>query len=139
GRAKDEFVATLSHELRTPLNAILGWSSLLRNVTDPIELDKGLEIIERNARAQGQLISDLLDISRITAGRMRLEMRTVDPGAVAESALDAIRPTADVRGVRLEAALESPGAVLVGDPARLQQIVWNLLSNAVKFTPRGGL
>jgi PAS domain S-box-containing protein len=140
GRAKDEFVATLSHELRTPLNAILGWASLLRrgpNETD--EMDKGLEVIERNARHQSQLISELLDISRITAGKVRLEVQVVDLPQVIERAIEAVRPAADGKGVKLDKIIEPVERVVMGDPGRLQQIVWNLLSNAIKFTPKGGV
>ncbi len=139
GRAKDEFVATLSHELRTPLNAILGWATLLRkNLNDPSEVIKGLEVIERNARQQGQLISDLLDISRITAGKVRLDVQAVDLPLVIEGALESIRPASDAKGLKLVRVVEPVDRVVTGDPGRLQQIVWNLLSNAVKFTPRGG-
>ena len=139
GRMKDEFVATLSHELRTPLNAILGWSGLLRkSLGNPEELSKGLEVIERNARQQGQLISDLLDISRINAGKIRLDVQAVDLPLVIEGALDSIRPAAEAKGVQLDRVIEPVDRVVTGDPSRLQQVVWNLLSNAVKFTPRGG-
>jgi signal transduction histidine kinase/CheY-like chemotaxis protein len=139
GRAKDEFVATLSHELRTPLNAILGWASLLRNDPGNTEdLAKGMEVIERNARHQSQLISELLDISRITAGKIRLEVQRVDLPRVVESALEAVKPAAEGKGVRLERIIEPVDRVVMGDPGRLQQIIWNLLTNAIKFTPRGG-
>jgi PAS domain S-box-containing protein len=140
GRAKDEFVATLSHELRTPLNAILGWASLLRRgPSEPDEMDKGLEVIERNARHQSQLISELLDISRITAGKIRLEVQAIDLPLVVERALDAVSPAANAKGVRLEKMIEPVDRVIMGDPGRLQQVIWNLLANAIKFTPRGGV
>lgn len=139
GRAKDEFVATLSHELRTPLNAIMGWAGLLRkSMDDPGEVCKGLEVIERNARQQGQLISDLLDISRITAGKVRLEVQTVDLPQVIQAAAEAVRPAAEAKGVRITRVVDPVDRVVTGDPSRLQQVVWNLLINAVKFTPRGG-
>ncbi len=139
-RAKDEFVATLSHELRTPLNAILGWAALLRKngCADAAEVAKGMEVIERNARHQGQLISDLLDISRITAGKIRLDVQPVDLPLVVESALESVRPAAEAKGVRLDRVIETVDRTVMGDPARLQQVVWNLLSNAIKFTPRDG-
>ncbi|MES3020320.1 MAG: ATP-binding protein [Pseudomonadota bacterium] len=136
---KDEFLATLSHELRTPLGAILGWAQILRRGRrGPADIDKGLGIIERNARVQAQLIEDLLDMSRISSGKVRLEAQPVDPCGPIEAALETVRPAAEARGITLAAELD-PGAGLVsGDPDRLQQIVWNLLSNAIKFTPRAG-
>jgi len=139
-RIKDEFLATLSHELRTPLNAILGWTQLLRSrgAPEPAELDRAMEIIERNARAQVRLIDDLLDLSRIMSGRFRLDVRQVSLGEIVRSALDSIEPTAQTKGVRLESVLDPQSVVVSGDPARLQQVFWNLLSNAVKFTPKGG-
>ncbi len=139
-RIKDEFLATLSHELRTPLSAILGWSSLLQRGTyDKKSLDRGLATIERNARAQARLIEDLLDVSRIISGKLKLELRRVDMNAIALAALEVVRPAADAKGVRLVAeTAEDDVARLVGDADRLQQVVWNLLSNAIKFTPSGG-
>jgi PAS domain S-box-containing protein len=139
-RIKDEFLATLSHELRTPLNAILGWTQLLRSrgVSEPAELDRAMEIIERNARAQVRLIDDLLDLSRIMSGRFRLDVQQVSLGDIVSSALDSIEPTARTKGVRVESVLDPRSVVVSGDPARLQQVFWNLLSNAVKFTPKGG-
>jgi PAS domain S-box-containing protein len=139
-RIKDEFLATLSHELRTPLNAILGWTQLLRSrgAPEPAELDRAMEIIERNARAQVRLIDDLLDLSRIMSGRFRLDVQQVSLGDVVRSALDSIEPTAQTKGVRLESVLDPQSVVVSGDPQRLQQVFWNLLSNAVKFTPKGG-
>jgi signal transduction histidine kinase len=137
-RAKDEFLATVSHELRTPLQAILGWSTLLReDRDDPALVGRALETIERNARAQMRLITDILDVARIVSGKLRLTPEPVDLRPVVGAAVETVRPTADARGVALEAALDDAGP-FAGDPARLQQVVWNLLSNAVKFTPPGG-
>lgn len=137
---KDEFLATLSHELRTPLNAILGWSQILRRRTASVDADlsQGLEIIERNARAQTQLIEDLLDMSRITSGKVRLDIQPVAPVLFIESAIEAVRPAAEAKGIRLEKLLDATSVPISGDPGRLQQIIWNLLSNAIKFTPKGG-
>jgi hypothetical protein len=139
-RMKDEFLATLSHELRTPLNAILGWAQLLHSREAPgtAELHRGMEIIERNARAQVRLIDDLLDLSRIMAGRFRLDVQQVSLVEIVRSALDSIEPTAQTKGVRLESVLDPQSVIVSGDPARLQQVFWNLLTNAVKFTPKGG-
>jgi len=139
-RSKDEFLATVSHELRTPLNAMLGWAHLLR--TSKMSEDKrehALETIERNARAQAQLIDDLLDVSRIISGNLRLELRTLDLAKIIEASLDAVRLAADSKGVRLQFLLDEDARQATGDPDRLQQVVWNLLSNAVKFTDKGGL
>jgi PAS domain S-box-containing protein len=137
-RAKDEFLATLSHELRTPLNAILGWSELLRvRSNDPEQLERGLAIISANAKGQTRLIEDLLDISRIVAGKMRLDVRPCDLTAVIEAALEAVQPATQAKQIRLERRLE-PHVAVMGDPSRLQQVVWNLLSNAVRFTPTKG-
>ena len=138
GRVKDEFLALVSHELRTPLNAILGWANLLSlepGATE--EVKEGLAVIERNTRVQVQLVDDLLDMSRITSGKMRLDVQRVELGAVLEEALQTAQPAADARGVRLQKVLD-PAVVVSGDPGRLQQVFWNLLSNAVKFTPKGG-
>jgi len=138
-RMKDEFLATLSHELRTPLSAILGWSHLLRSRrVGEDELKKGLETIERNARMQTQLIEDLLDMSRITSGKIRLDVQPVMPVTFIESAVETVRPAADAKGVRLDRTLDPAAGPVSGDPARLQQVVWNLLANAIKFTPKGG-
>lgn len=137
-RLKDEFLAVLSHELRTPLNAILGWARMLRAGTlAESDVPRALETIERNAQAQAQLIEDLLDVSRIVSGKLRLDMRPVDIGEVVEEAIDTVRPTADARGVTLTALIGPVGPVS-GDAQRLQQVVWNLLSNSIKFTPPGG-
>jgi signal transduction histidine kinase/two-component SAPR family response regulator len=137
-RIKDEFLSTLSHELRTPLNAILGWTQLLQMEKPDGEIAHGLEVIERNARAQTKLIEDLLDVSRISTGKLRLHTRLIPVSSFIQSALDAVKPTADARGVLLVAELPPPSLRLAADPDRLQQVVWNLLSNAVKFTPARG-
>lgn len=139
GRIKDEFLATLSHELRTPLNAVLGWVHVLRNHGPDAEtLAQGLAIIERNARAQTQLIADLLDMSRIISGKMRLDVRAVNMATVIEGATESVRPAAEAKGIRLQNVIDPSAGEVQGDEARLQQVVWNLLSNAVKFTGRGG-
>jgi signal transduction histidine kinase/ActR/RegA family two-component response regulator len=138
-RMKDEFLATLSHELRTPLNAVLGWAVTLRTARlDPATSARALEAIERNARAQSQLIEDLLDISRIVSGKLRLEVRIMDPITVVEAAIEAMRPAAASKDLALVATLDPRAGPVWGDPDRLQQVVWNLLSNAIKFTPKGG-
>lgn len=138
-RLKDEFLATVSHELRTPLTAILGWSNmLLARRRDEEMHDRGLEIIHRNAQAQNQLISDLLDVSRIISGKLRLDLRTVELPAVIEAAVEATRPAAEAKGVRLTTALDPRSGPINGDADRLQQVVWNLLTNALKFTDAGG-
>jgi PAS domain S-box-containing protein len=139
GRIKDEFLATLSHELRTPLNAILGWATILASHTpDAEELRDGLETIQRNARAQTQIIEDLLDMSRIVNGKVRLEVQPAYLSTVLQAAMETVQPAADARGVRMHAVLDPHAGPVSGDPGRLQQIFWNLISNAVKFTPRGG-
>jgi signal transduction histidine kinase/DNA-binding response OmpR family regulator len=139
GRAKDEFLATMSHELRTPLNAMLGWARLLRHGGhDERKVAHGLSVIERNAESQARLISDLLDVSRIISGKLRLSVERVDVSTVIHAALDVVRPAAEAKGVRLVVDLDPDLGNMIGDPDRLQQIVWNLLSNAVKFTPGGG-
>jgi PAS domain S-box-containing protein len=138
-KIKDEFLATVSHELRTPLNAILGWSNLLRNgKMDSQATTHAVEVIERNARSQSQLIDDLLDVSRIITGKLRLEIRSVELSSVIEAAVDAVRPAADAKNIRLQTFLDTKTATISGDAERLQQVVWNLLSNAVKFTPKNG-
>ena len=138
-RAKDEFLATLSHELRTPLNAILGWTQILRaKRLDEVTTNRAFEAIERNAKAQAELIEDMLDVSRIITGRLRLDMKPVGLSAAVEAALDSVKPAADAKDVRLECHLAPDCGLIMGDAHRLQQIVWNLLSNAVKFTPSGG-
>ena len=136
---KDDFLATLSHELRTPLNAILGWAKILRSgKVDAEDLEEGLSAIERNAQAQAQLIEDLLDISRIISGNLRLDVQRLDLSEVIEAALAAVMPAANAKGIRIHKVLDSLAGPVTGDFARLQQVVWNLLSNAVKFTPKGG-
>jgi signal transduction histidine kinase/CheY-like chemotaxis protein len=136
---KDEFLATLSHELRTPLNAIVGWAAILRQgPRSPADLEKGLDTIQRNARMQTQLIDDLLDMSRITSGKMRLDVQPIHPASLVEAATESLRPAAAAKGIRLETFLDPVAGPISGDPGRLQQVVWNLLSNAIKFTPRGG-
>jgi signal transduction histidine kinase/CheY-like chemotaxis protein len=135
-RVKEEFLSTVSHELRTPLNAILGYAQLLLRSDD--DAHEGLRIIERNAKAQAQLIDDLLDMSRIIAGKVRLTVAPVDLADVVAGALDALRPTADAKNIRLDAVVGPQGMLVLGDAARLQQVAWNLVSNAIKFTPRGG-
>jgi signal transduction histidine kinase/ActR/RegA family two-component response regulator len=138
-RTKDEFLSTVSHELRTPLNAILGWTWLLSSgKLDEEGLRRGVATIERNARAQSQIIDDLLDVSRIITGKLRLSIEPVDLIQVVEAALDSISPAVDAKEIWIERRLDPEAARAKGDPQRLQQIVWNLLSNAVKFTPRGG-
>ncbi len=138
-RLKDEFLATLSHELRTPLNAILGWARILGTGTlDPEDLKEGLAVIDRNARVQVQIIEDLLDISRIVSGTMRLDVQRVNLDEVIDAAITAATPAARAKEVRITKVLDPLAGPVSGDPARLQQIVWNLLTNAVKFTPKGG-
>jgi len=138
-RLKDEFLATISHELRTPLSAILGWARMLRmgQLTEE-DARKALETIERNARAQAQLIDDLLDVSRIITGKLRMDVQPADPNTFIDAAVEAVRPAADARGVRMQKVMDTGPIAIPGDPVRLQQVVWNLLSNAIKFTPRGG-
>lgn len=138
-RAKDEFLAVVSHELRTPLNAILGWAKMLNaGALSDEQARKATATIERNALAQAQLIDDLLDVSRIITGQMRIKGEPVDLPAVVEAAIDIIRPAADAKGVRVQHEIDPKVGSLLGDADRLQQVFWNLLSNAVKFTPRGG-
>jgi PAS domain S-box-containing protein len=138
-RLKDEFVAMVSHELRTPLNAILGWTQLMtRGKNDAATVDRGLDIISRNTRLQAQLISDLLDISRIVSGKLQLEMQQVDLHRVATDAVETMRQEAESKQVQLHQTLDPQAGIVAADPARLQQVLWNLLSNAVKFTPEGG-
>ncbi len=137
-RMKDEFLATLSHELRTPLNAIMGWASLLRHNPTAEDVTQGMEVIERNARAQTKIIEDLLDMSRIISGKVRLDVQRVELAPIVEAAIETVRPAAGAKGVRLAAVLDPFARPVSGDPNRLQQVFWNLLSNAVKFTPRGG-
>lgn len=136
---KDQFLATLSHELRTPLTSILGWSQLLNNgELDDATAKRALENVVRNARAQRHLIDDLLDVARITTGKLRLEVHAVKLAELIESVVDGVRPAADARGIRIDAVLDSVVRPISGDPDRLRQIFWNLLTNAIKFTPKGG-
>src|SRR5262249_3766275 len=133
------FLGVVSHELRTPLNAILGWAQLLtgERVKDPTVVRKGVAVIERNARAQVKLIEDILDVSRIISGKLRLEPRPIDLDKVVRASIEVVRPAADAKGITLISYAE-PGAIVSGDPDRLQQVVWNLLANAIKFTPQSG-
>ena len=138
-RSKDEFLATLSHELRTPLNAMLGWSQLMRTTPmDGSEITRALSAIERNVRLQSQLVDDLLDMSRIASGKMRIEIQRVNLLSVIESALETARPAAAAKDIRLQPSLDPSAGPINGDPVRLEQVIWNLLANAVKFTPKGG-
>jgi signal transduction histidine kinase/ActR/RegA family two-component response regulator len=138
-RVKDEFLAVLSHELRTPLNAVYGWARMLRQgQVKAGAAERALDAIIRNAHAQIQLIDDLLDVSRVISGKMRLDVQAVDLKAVVEDAVDAVRPGAQSKGIRLQTVLDPRAGPITGDPARLQQVIWNLLMNAVKFTPKGG-
>ena len=138
-RAKDQFLATISHELRTPLSPILAWVQMLRgDHLAPAQRARALEVIERSARTQAQLIEDLLDLSRIAEGKMRLHVRPVSLPEVVRRAIETVSAAADARGVRIQAVLDEGAGPVSGDPDRLQQVAWNLLSNAVKFTPRGG-
>jgi PAS domain S-box-containing protein len=136
---KEEFLATISHELRNPLNAILGWSRMLRADQVPeVSIPKALDTIERNAQAQAQLIDDLLDVSRIMTGKLRMDVRPADPNLFIEAAMEAVQPAAEAKGIRLQRILDTGMISVPGDPIRLQQVIWNLLSNAIKFTTRGG-
>jgi len=139
-QVKDEFLAILSHELRTPLNAIVGWAHLLRSgaALAPAQVARGLEAIERNATIQTRIVTDVLDISRMTSGKVRLNPRRVDPGDAVAAAIDTVRPAADAKRIDLRASLPATPEFVYADPDRLQQVVWNLLQNAVKFTPAGG-
>jgi PAS domain S-box-containing protein len=136
---KDDFLATLSHELRTPLNAILGWAQVLRSsAKNEADYRRGLETIERNARLQTRLIDDLLDMSRITSGKLRLDVQPLQPVSFIEAALESVEPAAYAKGIRLERVLDPAAGPVSGDPGRLQQVIWNLVSNAIKFTPKDG-
>jgi len=138
-RAKDRFLAMLSHDLRTPLTAILGWTKILRDNSPPEEMrEKALERIRRNAELQLQLIEQMVDVSRIAAGKFQLQTETIDVKDAIELALDAVQQVAEEKGVRLQRVLPAERRITVADPKRLQQVVWNLLSNAIKFTPKGG-
>ncbi|MEO7092229.1 MAG: ATP-binding protein, partial [Polyangiales bacterium] len=136
---KDEFLATLSHELRTPLTSILGWSQILMSRTEPgSEIRRGVETIGRNARAQAQLIEDLLDMNRIVSGKIRLDVQLVDLASIVESAIESMRPSAEAKSIVVRKTVDPNAGPLHGDPNRIHQIVWNLLTNAVKFTPKSG-
>lgn len=138
-RMKDEFLATVSHELRTPLTAILGWARILRDSNyDRVRVTKGVEIIERNARAQVRIVEDILDISRIITGKVKLELVPIDPRLVIEAAVSTLESTAGAGGVELQVRMDPELGSVLGDGERLQQVLWNLLSNAIKFTPGGG-
>jgi PAS domain S-box-containing protein len=138
-KAKDHFLAMVSHELRTPLTAMLGWARLLRiGSQDGARAAHGLQVIERNTRVLAQLIEDLLDVSRIVTGKLRIEPRQVDPVAVVEAAVEAVQGLADAKDIELEAFLDPDAGPILADPDRLQQVVWNLLSNAIKFSPAHG-
>jgi signal transduction histidine kinase/CheY-like chemotaxis protein len=138
-RVKDEFLATLSHELRTPLNAVLGWTNiLLRGNIQSEELKQGLVTIERNARIQAQIIEDLLDMSRIISGKVRLEVQETDLSAVLNESIETLRVTAEAKSVQLQAVMGPFAGPISGDPSRLRQVFWNILHNAIKFTPSGG-
>ncbi len=138
-RLKDEFLATVSHELRTPLNSILGWARMLRrgNLNEESRL-RAMEIIEKSAVAQTQIIEDILDVSRIITGKLRLEVSPIEIARVVEDAVESVRPTADAKGIRLQTVLDTMTNLVAGDSHRLQQVIWNLLSNAIKFTSKGG-
>lgn len=139
GHLKDEFLATLSHELRTPLNAIYGWTQILRmDSSDPETIREGIEVIDRNVRVQTRLIEDLLDMSRIISGKVRLDVQSVDLPKLIDAAVENVRPAADGRALRLEKVIDPLAGPVNGDPGRLQQVVWNLLTNAIKFTPKYG-
>jgi PAS domain S-box-containing protein len=138
-RIKDEFLATLSHELRTPLQSVVGWTEVLRGgPQDEAEWQQGLDVIARNAHAQTRIIEDMLDMSRILAGKVRLDVQRVSLDTVLETAIESVRPAADAKGIRLNSVLDSHAQPIIGDPNRLQQVFWNLLTNAIKFTPRDG-
>ena len=134
---KDEFLATLSHELRTPLNAILGWTQLLKqDKGDPAILSEAMSVIERNVHLQRQLIEDLLDLSRIISGKVRLDVQLAELSEIVTSAMEAVKPAAEAKGVKLEKIIDPLIGPLSADPNRLQQVLWNLLTNAIEFTPK---
>ncbi|HEX4241686.1 MAG TPA: ATP-binding protein [Steroidobacteraceae bacterium] len=138
GLMKDEFLLTLSHELRTPLSAIFGWAQMLKRKTDAKTIDRAVDVIDRNVRIQTKLIEDLLDMSAIVAGKIRLDVQTVDMSEVINLAVESIRPAADAKGTRIEKVIDPLAGPVSGDAARLQQVIWNLLNNAAKFTPKDG-
>src|SRR5690349_8647660 len=138
-RLKDESLATISHELRNPLNAIMGRAHMMRlGKLNEANMERAVETIYRNAKSQSQLVSDLLDVSRIISGKLRLDVRTIDLIYIVNAAIDSIRPAADAKAIRLQTMLDPAVGPISGDADRLQQIVWNLLTNAVKFTPKSG-
>lgn len=137
-RTKDEFLALVSHELRTPLNAIVGWTQILRAKEFDPATAKAIEVIHRNAQAQARIIDDILDVSRIVTGKLKLDLKSIDLVAIVAQAVDVVRPSADAKGIAIEFAPDEVPCPMVGDPERLQQVAWNLLSNAVKFTNKGG-
>jgi signal transduction histidine kinase len=138
-RVKDEFLAMLSHELRTPLNAIVGWTHLLKSGTlRDTDRARGIDVIDRNASAQRAIIDELLDVSRIITGKLRLDVIPIDPVGVLEAAVDAIRPAALAKEIQINVSIERNYGLVVGEAVRLQQVIWNLLSNSVKFTPKNG-
>ena len=139
-RLRDEFLATLSHELRTPLSAVIGWAQILKtNLADASQIATAVEVIERNAQLQSRLITDLLDISRAISGNLQLDRQPVNLSAVTAAAIQSVTPAAAAKALRVQTVLEPLAEPLIGDPARIQQILWNLLVNAIEFTPRGGL
>jgi CheY-like chemotaxis protein/anti-sigma regulatory factor (Ser/Thr protein kinase) len=137
-RAKDEFLATVSHELRTPLNAILGWTVILRDRKPDAAIDRGLAVIERNARSQAKLIEDVLDVSRIISGKLALNMEPTNIADAISAAIETVTPAAEAKAITIASEVADPALNIVADSDRLQQVVWNLLANAVKFTPKGG-
>ncbi|MCK5941938.1 MAG: PAS domain-containing sensor histidine kinase [Planctomycetes bacterium] len=139
-RARDEMLAVVSHELRSPLNAILGWTQVMRmQLEDPKTIASGLDTIERNVRTQSRLIEDLLDVSRLVAGKLRLAVDELDPVSVIEAAIEVVRPAAEANSIRIRPTLDRDAGRVSGDADRLQQVLWNLLSNAVKFSPENGV
>jgi signal transduction histidine kinase/CheY-like chemotaxis protein len=138
-RLKDEFLATVSHELRTPLNAILGWATVLsKSQVDEMTVARGLEAIERNAKSQAQLVEDLLDVSRVISGNLRLDVKPIAVTSVIKAAMDSVEPAADAKEIQLQIIIDPAADNTRADEARLQQVIWNLLSNSIKFTPKGG-
>lgn len=137
-RTKDDFLGTVSHELRTPLTAILGWAHILKKKRDADSIERGIDVIERNAKSQAQIIEDVLDVSRIISGKLRIDLRAVDLAPAARGAVEAVRPLAEAREIKLETYFEPELGLVLGDVDRMQQVVWNLLSNAIKFSSKGG-
>src|SRR5215472_10872061 len=138
-RAKDEFLAVVSHELRAPLNAILGWVQIMQSrQLDPESVTNALKAIERSAKSQVKLVEDILDVSRISTGQLRLDVRPVDPAAIVSAVLETVQPAADAKSIRIDTDIHPAAGLVSADPIRLQQVVWNLLNNAIKFTPRQG-